>query len=174
MVCKRDWSVVRGGGSPMTRTGPADVVMSGCDRAAAGRPVLSRPGFRELVSGWPACGEPTVVRAVFPGSDSFKPVAFRSADRSLQPQPHYRQPLPGTGGSRPPSPLAPLPSLPSHRAVRVPGPPRRPCPRSPALAYRPYSYPPQWPGTALPGYSSDPGRDMLCICTSLPRWLQWP
>lgn len=177
MVCKRDWSVVRGGGSPMTRTGPADVVMSGCGRASASRPVPSRPGFRDLVSGWPACGEPTVVRAVFPGSDSFKPVTFRPAGRSLQPPPHHPQPLPGTGGSLPPSPLALLPSMPSHRTARAPGPPRRPCP-SPAPAYRLYSYLPEWPGTALgtalPGYSSDPGRDMLCICTSLPRWLQWP
>ena len=174
MVCKRDWSVVRGGGSPMTRTGPADVVMSGCGRAPAGRPVLSRSGFRDLVSGRPACGEPTVVRAVFPKSDSFKPVTFRSADRSLQPQPHHQSPPPRTAGSRPPYPLAPPPSMPSHRAVRAPGPPRPPYPRSSAVACPLDLYLPEWPGTALPGSPSDPGRDMLCIFTSPPRWLQWP
>src|SRR5258705_8142169 len=65
MVCKRDWSVDRGGGSPMTTKGPADVVVSACGHAAPARPVLARHGFRELVCIWPASGEPTLVRAVF-------------------------------------------------------------------------------------------------------------
>src|SRR5581483_6071428 len=44
MVCKRDWSVDRGGGSPMTRTGPADAVMPACGPTAAGHPALTSPG----------------------------------------------------------------------------------------------------------------------------------
>src|ERR1700746_2485369 len=50
MVCKRDWGVDRGGGSPMTTTGPADVVMAACSHAVAGPLVPARPRFRELVS----------------------------------------------------------------------------------------------------------------------------
>jgi hypothetical protein len=57
----------------MTTTGPADVVMAACSHAVAGLLAPARPGFRELVSVWPASGEPTVARAVFPGSASFKP-----------------------------------------------------------------------------------------------------
>jgi hypothetical protein len=137
----------------MTRTGPADVAMSACSSASASRPVLARPGFRELVSVRPLSHEPTVVRAVFPGSASRKPGFCRLAGRSRQ-----------------------APSYPpiSHRPVWVPGHPRPSCPRSPALAYPIYLYLPEWPGTASPGSSVDPGRDMLCILTSPPRWLQWP
>ena len=38
----------------MTRTGPADVVMSAYDRIALGRLALARPGSREPGFGWPA------------------------------------------------------------------------------------------------------------------------
>jgi hypothetical protein len=138
----------------MTTTGPAEVVMSACAHAAASRPVLARPSFRELVSLWPASGEPTSVRAVFPGSASFKPAFDRAPDRS-----HGLQP------GRP---------MPPRRPATAPGPPRPPCPRSSWIAHPLYLYLPEWPGAALPGSSSDPGRDMLCIHTSPPRWLQWP
>ena len=37
-----------------------------------------------------------------------------------------------------------------------------------------YWYLPKRPAVALSGCPSDPGRDMLCILTSPPRWLQWP
>jgi hypothetical protein len=47
-------------------------------------------------------------------------------------------------------------------------------PRSSTLTHSPYSHLPEWPGTAIPGSSFDPGRDMLCILTSPPQWLQWP
>ena len=123
----------------MTRTGPGDVAMSACSRASASRPVLARPGFCELVSFRPLSHEPTVVRAVFPGSASFKPAFCRLAGRSRRAQ------------SYPPM---------SHRPVRAPGLPRPSCLRSPALAYPVYLYLPEWPGTALPGSSFDPGRDM--------------
>ena len=158
MVCKRDWCVVRGG-SPMTSTGLADVTMSACGRASASRPVLARPGFRELVSVWPLSHGLTVVGAVFPGSASLKPASCRRAGRSRRSQPH-------------PS-LQPL-TMPSHRPVRASCPPRPPCPRSSALGHPLYSYLPERPATALPGRSFDPGRDTLCTLTSPPRWLQWP
>lgn len=160
MVCKRDWCVVRGGGCPMTRTGPGGVAMSACGRASASRLVLAQPGFRELVSVWPLSRGLTVVGPVFPDSASLKPASCHLAGRSRRPQPH-------------PS-LQPL-TMPPHRPVRAPGPPRPPCPRSSALAgHPPYLYLPECPGTALPGSSSDPGRDTLCMLTSPPQWLQWP
>ena len=74
----------------MTTTGPADVVMAACSRAVAGPLVPARPGFRELVSVWPASGEPTVARAVFPGSASFKPAVDRMTGRSRPRQPDPR------------------------------------------------------------------------------------
>ena len=138
----------------MTTTGPAGVVMAACSPAVAGPLVSARPGFRELVSAWPASGEPTVVRAVFPGSVYFKPAVDRMTGRS-----RARQPDP-----RPPASAQP------HRPARAPGPP---CPRSSPLAHPPCLYLLEWPAVALPEWSIDPGRDMLCILTS-PRWLQWP
>ena len=42
------------------------------------------------------------------------------------------------------------------------------------IAYPLYLYLREWPAAALPGCSIDPGRDMLCIHTSPPPWLQWP
>jgi hypothetical protein len=139
----------------MTSTGPADVVMAACSHAVAGPLVPARPGFRELVSVWPASGEPTVVRAVFPGSASFKPAVDPVTGRSRTPQPDPRLPA----------------STQTHRPARTPGPP---CPRSSPLAHPLYLYLLEWPAVALPGWSIDPGRDMLCILTSPPRWLQWP
>jgi hypothetical protein len=70
----------------MTRTGPADVAMSACAHATAGRPVPARPGFCELVSVWPASGAPTVVRAVFPGSACLKPASRRPQPASQPPR----------------------------------------------------------------------------------------
>jgi hypothetical protein len=131
----------------MTRTGPANVAMSACAHAATGLPVPARSGFRDPVSVWPASGEPTVVRAVFPGSASFKPAAGRAPGRSRRRQPDRRPPA------------STLP----HRPAQ-----------SSSLAYPLYLYLLEWPAVALPGWSIDPGRDMLCILTSLPRWLQWP
>ena len=133
----------------MTRTGPTGVVMSACGHATAGRPVLAPPGCRELVSVWPACGEPTVVRAVFPGLASFKPAPRGLAARSRR--------------------LRRGPPAPPRQRVRG----RRP----PGL--RPPAHPLylnllEWPAAAPPGCPFDPGRDMLCIRTSPPRWLQWP
>ena len=135
----------------MTTTGPADVAMAACSRAVAGPLVPARPGFRELVSVWPASGEPTLVRAVFPRSARFKPAFER---------------VPGRSRGRPSA--GPMPP---HRPVRAPG---SPCPRPSWIADPLYLYLREWPAAALPGCSTDPGRDMLCILTSLPRWLQWP
>ena len=139
----------------MTSTGLADVTMSACGRASASRPVLAQPGFRELVSVWPLSHEPTVVRAVFPRSASFKPAVDPMTGRSRTPQPDPRPPA----------------STQTHRPARAPGPP---CPRSSSLAHPLYLDQLEWPAVALPGWSIDPGRDMLCILTSPPRWLQWP
>jgi hypothetical protein len=113
----------------MTRTGPADVAMSVCAHATTSRPVPARPGFCELVSLGPASGEPTIVRAVFPGLASFKPGSGRLPSRSGRPQP-----------DRP---------VPPHQLVPAPGPPRPPCPRSPALGYPLYLYLLEWPAAAL-------------------------
>jgi hypothetical protein len=135
----------------MMRRGPAEVVMSACGHAVARRPVLARPGFRELVSVWPASGEPTLVRAVFPRSARFKPAIDRVPGRARG--------LPSAG------------PMPPRRPVRAPG---SPCPRPSWIANPLYLYLREWPAAAPPGCSIDPGRDMLCILTSPPRWLLWP
>jgi hypothetical protein len=135
----------------MTRRGPADVVVSACGHAPARRPVPARPGVRELVSVWPASGEPTLVRAVFPRSACFKPAFERVPGRPRG--------LPSAG------------PMPPHRLLRAPG---LPCPRPSWIADPLYLYLREWPAAALPGCSIDPGRDMLCILTSPPQWLQWP
>ena len=135
----------------MTTTGPADFAMAACAHAVAGPLVSARPGFRELVSVWPASGEPTLVRAVFPRSACFKPAFERVPGRPRG--------LPSAG------------PMPPHRLLRAPG---LPCPRPSWIAYPLYLYLREWPAAALPGCSIDPGRDMLCILTSPPRWLQWP
>src|SRR5205823_12613207 len=112
-------------GSPMPATGPADVGMAACSHAVAGPLVPARPGFRELVSVWPATGEPTVVRAVFPGSASFKPAVDRMTGRSRTRRPDPRPPA-STQAHQPHQP---------HRPARAPGPP---CPRSSPLAHPHY------------------------------------
>ncbi len=133
----------------MTRTGPTDVVVSACGPAAANRPVLARSGSREPVSGWPASGEPTVVRAVFPGFASSKPAPGWLAPSSRR--------------------LRPALSMPRRQGVRAQRPPG---PRLPAHPL--YLYLLQLPAAAQPGYPFDPGRVMLCILISPPQWLQWP
>ena len=135
----------------MMRTGPADVAVSACGHVGARRPVPARLGFRELVSIWPASGEPTLFRAVVPRSACFKPAFYRVPGRSRG--------LPSAG------------PMPPHRPVRALN---LPCPRPSRIADPVYLYLREWPAAALPGCSIDPGRDMLCILTSLPRWLQWP
>ena len=134
----------------MTRTGPADVVMSACDRIAYGRPVIGRPGFREPGSGWPSCRELAFNRIVFPDS------------ASRQPRPTGR-----SGRFRPVGP--PLGS----QRVRLARPPHPPCPRSPAFVHPLYWYLLRWHTAPLYGWSFDPGRDVLWILISL-RWLQLP
>jgi len=128
----------------MTSTGPPDFVMSACGNAKSSRPVLARPGSRERPCARPAAREPAVARAVFPGKAVVKPASGR---------PRSAGPMPRT-----------------QRA----GTPSRPCPRPPALAHPLYLYLLKWRAAALSGSSFDPGRVMLCICTSPPRWLQWP
>ena len=141
----------------MTRTGPADVVLPAYRHATARRQVLTRPGPRgsrgpvpiRLVSGRPATGAPAILRAVFPGEALFKPVPGRFPARSRRLRP------------------ADLPPRPRHAAM-----PRPPCPGSPPHPL--YLYLLKRPAVALSGCPFDPGRDMLCILTSPPRWLQWP
>ena len=128
----------------MTRPGPIDVVMSACGHARPGRPVLARPGIRELNSVWPVSGGPAVAPAVFPGSAPFKLASGR---------------------------LAPAAPVPRHQRAGT----RRPQgPRPAVLAHPLYLDLLEWPGAAPPGCPFDPGRDMLCILTSPPRWRQWP
>ena len=141
----------------MTRPGPADAVMPAWRHAAAGRPVLTRPGLcasrgpvpLRFASVRPAIGVPTIVRAVFPGEALFKPPPGRHPVRP---------------GQRSPAGLLPRP--------RPAGMPRPPCsgPRPHPL----YLYLPKRPAGAPSGGLFDPGRDMLGILTSPPRWLQWP
>ena len=138
----------------MTTIRSVNAVMPAGGHASAARPVLARPGLRELVSVCPASGEPTVVRRVLPGSASFKPASRRVLGRSRR--------------------LGPDLEKPPHWPGRPSGPPRPPCPRSSSLVHPLYLYLPERPAAALPGCSTDPGRDMLCLLTSPPRWLQWP
>ena len=94
-------------------------------------------------------GRPVLARAVFPGFASSKPALGRLASRSRRLRP-----------------TLPRPQQQHVRARRPPGPP--------ALANPLYLYLLEWPAAAPPGYPFDPGRVMLCILTSPPRWLQWP
>jgi hypothetical protein len=141
----------------MTRTGPADVVLPACRHAAARPQVLARSGPcgpREpvparLVSVRSAAGAPNVVRAVFPGETLFKPASGRLPARPRRLGP------------------AGLPPQPRHAGM-----PRPPCSGSPPHPL--YLYLLKRPAVALSRCLFDPGRDMLCILTSPPRWLQWP
>jgi hypothetical protein len=156
----------------MTRTGPADAVLPAGRHAAAGRPVLTRPGPRDarglapirFAPAWfnaacfgtawsstvqPASGVPAVVRAVFPGEGPFKPVSGRLAARPRRRCPADLLPRPWPAGA-----------------------PRPPCAGSPPHPL--YLYLLKRPAVALSRCLFDPGRDMLCILTSPPRWLQWP
>src|SRR5271166_2820298 len=150
----------------MTRTGPADVVMSAYDLTASGRSVIGLLGSGLLGSGllgsgllgsgllgsgWAGCRQSAFARAPFPGPPSFKPAHHRLADRS--------------GRLRP---VCPPPRPQSARAAHSPHPP------PPAQAHSLYAYLPGWHTAPLYGWSFDPGRDILCILLSPPRWLQWP
>jgi hypothetical protein len=143
----------------MTRTGPADVVMSACRRIAPGRLALARSGSRELGFGWPGFGWPArresaFARAVLPASPSGQPAHCRLAGRSGRLQ-------------------SACPLLRSQR-VRPARFPHPPCPRSPAFVHPLHLYLLRWHTAPLYGWSFDPGRDMLCIFISPPRWLQLP
>jgi hypothetical protein len=108
---------------------------------------LSASGLPPVNS--PASRELASARAVFPGPASLKPA------------------------NRRPRPVCP----PLHQRVRAPHPwhpPHQPRPRSLALAHPLYSYPLKRHAASRQRYSFAPGRDMLCILTSPPRWLQWP
>jgi hypothetical protein len=133
----------------MTRTGPGNVAVPSCRRTPPRRPALTRPSSCELVFTWPAPGVPAIARAVFPGEESFKPGPGRLTARARRLH---------LGGQ-----------LTRHRRIGAPCPP---CFRLPAHPL--YLYQLKRPAVALSGCSFDPGRDMLCILTSPPRWLQWP
>jgi hypothetical protein len=133
----------------MTRTGPGIAAMPACRRTPPRRPALTRPSSRELVVARPAPGLLATARAVFPGEESFKPGAGRLTARPR------RLHLAG--------------QLTRPRRIGAPGPP---CFRLPAHPL--YLYQLKRPAVAPSECSFDPGRDMLCILTSPPRWLQWP
>jgi hypothetical protein len=142
----------------MTRTGPTDVVMPAYHRTVPGWPVPAWPvpawpGSHEPGSGWADCRESLVAGTVLPGSASLKPAHPRFAGRS--------------GRLRPSCPPRP-------ERAQTARPPHPPCPRQPALAHPIYSNLLEPDTTSICGWSFDPGRDMLCIFTSPPRWLQWP
>jgi hypothetical protein len=135
----------------MTRTEPGDVVMSTCARTMPDWPVPARSCSGGLASVWPAPHEAALDRPVFPESVSPKPGLGRQADRSCRRQ-VVRPPLRRQRGRA------------SHS----------PCLRQPALVHRPYLHLLDWHAALRYRCSFDPGRDMLCILTSPPRWLQWP
>jgi hypothetical protein len=93
-------------------------------------------------------------RACRLGSASFKPADHRLAGRS--------------GRLRPVCP----PQRPQCARAACPSHPRYP--RQPALTHPLYLYLLGWHSAPLYGWSSDPGRDVLWILISPPRWLQWP
>ena len=133
----------------MTRIGPGDVAVPSCRRTPPRRPALTRPRSRELAFARPAPGVPAIARAVFPGEESFKPGPGRLTTRPRQ----------------------------LHLAGQLTRPWRigAPCPPGFRLPAHPlYLYQLKRLAVALSGCSFDPGRDMLCILTSPPRWLQWP
>jgi hypothetical protein len=136
----------------MTRTGPGVVAVPACRRTPPrrpARPALTRPSSREPALARPAPGAPATARAVFPGEESFKPGLGRLAAR--------------------PGRLHLTGQLTRHQRIGAPG---LPCFRLPAHPL--YLYQLKRPAVAPSGCSFDPGRDMLCILTSPPRWLQWP
>ena len=137
----------------MTRTWLAYAVTSARSHAAPSWAGPARPGPRELVPVRPASRPPASAGAVRPGSASLRPASARLASRPRR----FR------------------PSDPSPRPQRAPGPrfARPPCRRSPAFTHPNHAYLLEWPAL-LPERSFDPGRDMLCLHTSPPRWPQWP
>jgi hypothetical protein len=138
----------------MTRTGPADIVVSAYDHTVPNWPVFARPSSREPGSGSAGCRESAIAGAVVPGSASFKLANYRLAGRSGRLGP-------ACPASRP-------------KRVRVARPPRPPCPRPRVRARPVYLYLPGWHTAPIYGWSFDPGRDILCILISPPRRLQWP
>ena len=115
----------------MTRTGPADAVMSACARTAPD---------------WSAS-----VRPVSRGPASGKSASCRAAGRSCRLRP-VRPPL-------------------RRQRARAPCPP---CPPRPVLVHPLYLYLLPCHAATQFGWSSDPGRDVLCLLISPLRWLQWP
>ncbi len=135
----------------MTRTGPADVVMPARHSTVTGRPVLARPGSGESGSDWAGRRGPAFDRHAFPGSAFGKPTHHQLAGRSDR-----------LRSARPPRARAAHPPHPRY-------------PRRLALTHPLYLYLLGWRAASVYGWSSDPGRDILCILTtSPPRWLQWP
>ena len=133
----------------MTRIGPGEVAMPACKRTPPRRPALARPSSRELALARPAPGAPAIARHVFPGEESFKPGPGQLTARSRQLRLAGQLTRPWRIGA--------------------------PCPQGFRLPAHPlYLYQLKRPAVALSGCSFDPGRDMLCILTSPPRWLQWP
>jgi hypothetical protein len=138
----------------MTRTGPADVVMSARDLTAYGRPLIGRLRFRGPGSGRAGSGESVFARGACPASACCKPAHYRLAGRS--------------GRLRPVCPLS------RPQRVQLARSPHPTCPRSPAFVHSLYLYLLRWHTAPLYGWSFDPGRDFLCIFISPPRWLQLP
>jgi hypothetical protein len=138
----------------MTRTGPAHVAMPARRHTPSRRPALTRPSSRHVVFVLPATDVPPIARAVLPGKKLLKPGPGRLTAR------------PGTAW---PGRLRPVGRAPRRRRIGAPCPP---CSRLPAHPL--YLYLLKRPAIALSECSFDPGRDMLCILTSPPRWLQWP
>ncbi len=115
--------------------------------SACARRVPGRSGSRGLVFAGPACRATLLTRSVFLRSAFRKPASARSGRPRLVRPPLRRQ---------------------RARARYSPG------PRLPALAYPLYLYLLSLHAATFFGWSSDPGRDILCILISPPRRLQWP
>jgi hypothetical protein len=98
----------------MPTTGLTYLAVSACEHALPAELIPSRPRSRELAFPCHTAAMPTVVGAVFPGPASFKPAPGQLSDRS-------RRLHSGPQTS----------AWPPHGLVRVPGPPRSPCPGRP-------------------------------------------
>jgi hypothetical protein len=129
----------------MTRTGPTDVVMPACGRAADG-PVSVPTAFRA----------PGSVRRTPRASVAADPVFLRVA-----PVKHASGRLTGRCGR----------FRPASQRSRCPRVSEQHCSTSPA--HRIYPHVLRRRAAALYGCSVAPGRDVLCTLSS-PPWPQWP
>lgn len=143
----------------MTRTGPGDVGVPACRRTVPGWP--SPPGLARTN---PA---PATNRALAGSAVVSRPFAGTALPGSASSNlPITGSPVGLVGSGRPARRglSAPIRHARRTRHVRV----------SPRWHFRFTLYLLGRHATPIYGCSFDPGRDILCLITSPPRWLQWP